>query len=265
MKILKLLSGALLVTAFSICVTAQQEPSGFHRVACIKVAPQNNDAFRKFVNDDVIKVEQAEIKSGILSGWMLMHSVIPSGQSAQCDYLSIGILPGSPTQHPNALSDAIKQTGLKMTADEFISKRDSLTTLVSNDLFQTRVMVGGIKKGDYLEVLYQQTSNQQAWLANDIKVWKPIAESMLKDGTRTGWFAVFRILPAGSSMKYNAINVDVFPSLEAVFKGDPQFQNRWKTAHPDMDLISTMQGLDKFRTTENEELYTVVEAVNPTK
>ena len=265
MKTLKSLCCAVLIAVFSVSVTAQQEPSGFHRVACIKVTPQNNDAFRKFVNDDVIKVEQAEIKSGILGGWMLMRSVIPTGQSAQCDYLSISIFPGAPTQHPNALADAIKQTGLKMTADEFISKRDSLTTLVSNDLFQTRVMVGGIKKGDYLEVLYQQTPNPQAWLANDIKVWKPIAESMLKDGTRTGWFAVFRILPAGSSMKYNAINVDVFPSLEAVFKGDPQFESRWKTAHPDMDMIPTLQGLDKFRTTENEELYTAEEVVNPAK
>ena len=265
MKILKLLGGAALVAAFSVSLTAQQEPSGFHRVACIKVAPQNNDAFRKFVNDEAVKVEQAEIKAGVISGWLLLRSVIPTGQSAQCDYLSISMIPGYPAQHPNALADAIKQTGLRMTADEFTSKRDSLTTLVSNDLFQTRAMVGGIKQGDYLEVLYQQTPNQQAWLANEVKVWKSIAESMLKDGTRTGWFAVFRMLPAGSSMKYNAINVDVFPSLEAVFKGDPQFESRWKTAHPDLDMTATLQGLAKFRTTENEELYTVVEALSPAK
>jgi hypothetical protein len=265
MKILKLLSSAVLVAAFSVSLSAQQEPSGFHRVACIKVAPQNDDAFRKFVNDDAVKVEQAEVKSGIISGWLLMRSVIPAGQSAKCDYLSVGILPGYPSQHPNALADAIKQTGLKMTADEFISKRDSLTTLVSNDLFQTRAMVGGIKKGDYTEVLYQKVPNQQAWLANDKKVWQPVAEEMLKDGTRTGWYAVVRVLPSGSSMEYNAINVDVFPSLQAVFKDDPQFVERWKKVHPDMDLTQTMRGLDSFRTTVNEELYTVVEAVSPAK
>jgi hypothetical protein len=252
-----------LTAAFSATLLAQEAPSGFHRVACLKVSPQNSDAYRKFVSDDSAKVMQAEIKSGIISGWLLMRSVVPQGESARCDYLSVSVLPGYPTQHPNALADAIKQAGLKMTADEYISKRDSLTTLVSNDLFQTRAMVGGIKKGDYLEVLYQNTPNRQAWLANEMKVWKPVAESMLKDGSRTGWYAVYRLLPAGSEMKYNAINVDVFPSLEAVFKGDPHFEDRWKSVHPEMDLNQTMQGLARFRTTVNEELYTVIDAVAP--
>jgi hypothetical protein len=267
MKIHRLLINAALLAAISVSLAAQQEPSGFHRVACLKVKLQDTAAFLSFATGDVDKLAQYWVKSGKSNGWLLLRSVVPMGQSAKCDYLAVTVYPGVPTEFFNSdqVAEALKQTGSKMSAQMFLARRDSVATLVSNDLFQTRAMVGGIKKGDYLEVLYQKVPNPQAWLANDKKVWQPVAEAMLKDGTRSGWYAVFRVLPSGSSMDYNAINVDVFPSLEAVFKPDAQFVDRWKKVHPDMDLASTMQGLDKFRTTVNEELYTVVDAVNPTK
>lgn len=265
MKIHRWLICAASVAAFSIPMAAQQTPSGFHRVACLKVKLQDTDAFLKFASDEVDKMAQYWVKSGKSSGWLLLRSVVPMGQSAQCDYLAITVYSGLPMDFfsPDQVAEGLKQAGSKMSVQEFLNRRNSVATLVSNDLFQTRARVGTIKKGDYLEVLYQKVPNQRTWLANDVKVWQPVAEAMLKDGTRSGWFAVFRVLPAGSSMKYNAINVDVFPSLEAVFKDDPQFVDRWKRVHPDMDLATTMQGLDKFRTTENEELYTVLDAVNP--
>jgi hypothetical protein len=267
MKIHRLLIVAALLAVISIPMTAQQEPSGFHRVACLKVKLQDTNAFLNFATGEVGRMAQYWVKSGKSTGWLLLRSVVPMGQSAKCDYLSVTVYPGVPTElfAADQVAEALKQTGSKLSVDEFFSRRDSGATLVSSDLFQTRAMVGGIKKGDYVEVLYQKVPNQQAWLANDVKVWQPVAEAMLKDGSRTGWYAVLRVLPSGSSMEYNAINVDVFPSLEAVFKGDPQFVDRWKKVHPDMDLMETMRGFDKFRTTANEELYTAIDAANPAK
>lgn len=267
MKIHGLLIVAALVAVISLPISAQQEPTGFHRVACLKVKPQNTTNFLAFATGEVGKMAQYWVKSGKSTGWLLLRSVVPMGESAKCDYLSVTVFPGVPTElfAPDQVAEALKQTGSKLNAGQFFNIRDSGATLVSSDLFQTRAMVGGIKKGDYVEVLYQKVANPQAWLANDVKVWRPVAEAMLKDGSRTGWYAVLRVLPSGSSMEYNAINVDVFPSLDAVFKGDPQFVDRWKKVHPDMDLAETMRGLDKFRTTANEELYTVIAAVNPGK
>ena len=80
--------------------------------------------------------------------WSLLHSVIPQGTSAECDYLSIALYPGAPPK-PGGLDkiDALlKKAGLTMSAQEFVDHRSSLTELVSNDLFQNQISVGTMKR-----------------------------------------------------------------------------------------------------------------------
>jgi hypothetical protein len=267
MKIPRSLFGAVLVTAFAAAAFAQQTPSGFHSVACIKVKPQDRVEFRKFTADTVHKLEQARANSGAITAWYMMRSVIPQGRSAECDFLSIVIYAGAtPTTFSREQTEAtLKEIGSSMTAQELNDRRDTLTSLVSNNLFRTRASVGEIKKGDYIVVHYQKVPNTRDWLANEVKVWQPFAGEMLKDGVRTGWSAIVQVMPTGSDLKYNAVNVDVYPSMEAVFKSDPQMQDRWKKVHPDMDFATTMQGLDKFRTTVFQGMLTVEDMVAKAK
>jgi hypothetical protein len=46
MKFPRLFVCAVLFAAFSAMLPAQQAPTGYHRVACIKVKPENNGEFR---------------------------------------------------------------------------------------------------------------------------------------------------------------------------------------------------------------------------
>ena len=146
----------------------QQGQVGYHTVVCIKVKPEKTSEFRTWAASDLHKYAQSRVDTGVLSTWFLLRSVQPQGASADCDYLTISIYPGAPPEplSPEALGEALKKAGLTMSAQQFMDRRDSLTTLVSNNLFQNRASVGGsLKKGNYLVVNYMKAANVDDWIA----------------------------------------------------------------------------------------------------
>ena len=74
-----------------------------------------------------------------------------------------------------------------MTMEEYTTRRDSLTTLISSRLFQNVESLGSAKKGAYLSVAYMKTDSLNDWLEMERKVWKPVADQMIKDGVQSGW------------------------------------------------------------------------------
>ena len=269
MKFSRLFIYVAVAAAFSVNLAGQQSSSGFHSVACIKVKPENNAEFRKWAAGDVHKFAQSRVDAGALSSWIILRSVAPAGQSATCDYVVVSMYPGIPPQ-PLGLEEldaALKKAGITATAQQYTDRRTSLSTLVSNNIFQNQDSVGTFKPGDYFIVNYMKVplENMDDYVAYEKKVWKPLAEAMAKDGTRSGWSLNVRVLPNGSDQPYQAVTVDVYPSWESVFKEDSQFVDRWRKVHPDMELGTTFQRYEKLRSLINSELYVVQDLISSKK
>jgi hypothetical protein len=262
--------GVVVAAAFCLPAAAQMQQqgmSGFHSVACVKVKPEKVSEFRAWAASDLHKYEQSRVDTGALSAWSLLRSVQPQGKSADCDYLVISIYPGAPLEplSPEALGDALKKAGLAMSAQQFIDRRDSLTTLVSNNLFQNRAALGSTKKGNYMVVNYMKAANVEDWVAFEKKVWQPVAEALIKDGRTAGWSLNVQVLPGGSDLKFQGVTVDTYASWDDVFKQDPQFVERFRKVHPDMEFGTTFEQFEKLRTTVALQLFTAVDVVTPAK
>ncbi|MGA7241926.1 MAG: hypothetical protein WBX19_02035, partial [Terracidiphilus sp.] len=92
MKSPRLFACVALVTALSATLFAQQAPSGYHSVVCIKVKPENNTEFRKWAAEDVHKLAQSRVDAGAY----ILRSLNPAGRSAECDYVIVSMYPGIP-------------------------------------------------------------------------------------------------------------------------------------------------------------------------
>ncbi|HUK22967.1 MAG TPA: hypothetical protein VLV49_00205 [Terriglobales bacterium] len=256
--------------ALSVPSLAQMEHSGmtgYHRVACIKVSREKTKDYRAWVTSDLRKYAQAEVEAGTLSTWFLLESVEPQGKSAECDYLSIWMYPGAPPEPMSneQVAAMLKKAGVADSAQQFLERRDSLTTLVSYNMLQNRALVGNIKTGDYLVVNYMKAADVDAWVAFEKKIWQPVAEAMVKDGVSDGWSLNVQVLPGGSDLKFQGVTVDIYPSWDAVFKDDPQFMERFKRAHPDLEFGTTFEQFEKLRTITAIQLFSVVDMVTPAK
>jgi len=249
MKVPRLILCAVLAaTALTLC--AQQVPSGFHRVACVKIKAGMAHEFTDWATGDMHKYAQSRANSGAVSSWFLLSSVIPQGESAQCDYIMVSIYAGVPTppMERDDLAAALKQASISSSAQEFVDKRNSMMTLISNDMFRTIATVGSPKKGDYFIVNYMKVSNMDDYIAYEKKVWAPFAEELAKDGSRTGWSLNQRVFPLGANTTFQAVTVDVVPSWKEIFQPSGDFANSFRKSHPDMELGTTFEQYEKLRT-----------------
>lgn len=266
MRIPRLFVCAALVAAYCTILSAQQAPTGYHSVACIKVKPENNTEFRQWAAGDVHKLAQSRVDSGIYSQWMLLRSVIPAGRSAECDYLVVSMYPGIPP-HPMGLDElgtALNKAGIAMTAQQYVDRRNSLTTLISNNLFQNRAFVGTFKKGDYFVVNYMKAPNIDDYVAWEKKAWMPFADAMAKQGIRSGWSLNTMVFPGGSDMKFNAVTVDIYPTWDSIF-ADFNFYELWRKVHPDMEVGTTFEQYEKLRHQGDVDIFVLQDSITSSK
>ena len=258
MKIPRWIPCAALVAAGSLTLSAQQAPSGFHTVNCVKVRPEKSAEFHKWVADVVTKLAQSRVESGVVSTWYLLRAVEPVGLSAECDYLTVSLYPGTPPEPlvGEQLSVALKKANLSMTADEYVARRDAVATLVSSTMMVNQVSIGKANKGGYLAVNYMKTANVNEWLKLEKELWKPLAEQMVKDGVAGGWSLNIRA-DSNTALPWQGVTVDVYPSWDALYKDDPQFTDRIKKVHPDKDVNAMFDQFNKARTLIKTDLYAV--------
>jgi len=256
-----------IVAAFSATLLAQQAPSGLHRVACIKIQPGKSAEFSKWMATDVHAYQQVRVDSGEVAAWMLVRSVIPEGKSAECDYLVVSMYAGAPPK-PSGLDGVaatLKKAGLTMSAQEFVDHRDTLTELISNNLFQNRISVGTMKKGDYLVVNYFKVPDMGDELRWEKEVWQPLAESMVQAGVLGGWSVNAQVLPGGTNIPYQSVTVDTYPSWDAAIAGRSHVTEYFHKVHPNMEMGTTMERGSKVHTQASVQLFTVVDMVGQLK
>jgi hypothetical protein len=262
MKGLRVLAGAVVLTALSFPLLSQQAPptTGYHQVQCIKIKPDKGVEFRKWAEGDLHKYAQGLVDSGRLSSWALVRA-------SPCDYFVVAFYPGLPPE-PLGMADlgpVLKKAGVSMTAEEWVARRDSVTTLVSTGLWQNYATVGSMQKGDYIAVNESKAADVDEWVSYEKKVWQPVAEQLGKEGLTRGWSVNVLVLPPrGSENRINGVTVDVYPSWDAVIKSmiDPEFLNRWRKIHPDMEIGTTFEHLDKLRNNLTANLFKVDDMIS---
>ena len=245
---------------FANMLPAQDQPSGYHTVACIKIQPGKAAEFRQFRNDFSKKLTQAYVDSGDIAAAYLLRTVIPSGTEARCDYVIVSIYKGAPTAPTGmaGLTKALQKAGLSISADDLLAKRGSLAQLVSNELWRNTMQVGNFEKGDYLYVNFMKVHNLTDWMNLERTMWKPMAETWVKDGSMRAWSVNVRVLPSGTDLPYQGISIDVFPSWDAAMKAPP-VADTFKKVHPGKNLDATFASLTKARDLARRELMVVEE------
>jgi hypothetical protein len=157
---MKRLSPAILaLAAVSAGISAaQQAPGGFHTVACIKVQPDKRAEFSQFSRDAVTKWMQARADSGEIAAAYLFRPVLPRGAEQPCDYIGVTVFPGAPPAPtgPDHLTGLLRKAGIAMSGEEFVARRESVSRLVSLEMWRTVISLGHVEKGDYAYVNFMK-------------------------------------------------------------------------------------------------------------
>jgi hypothetical protein len=268
---------ASVAVAAAVCgvgIAQQPAPGPFYMVNCVKVKPDKDAEFDKFAADAVHKFARARVDSGLLSMWLLLRAVLPSGKENECDYQVVAFYPGIPRKPMEAeeMNALMKKAGATLTAEQYSQTRNAVSELATSGIFQMVVNTGSVQKGDYLSLNYLKLKdpamqNYQKWIDMETKAWKPMSELLNKEGITRGWSVDARVIPDGAAQPFDGLTVDVYPSWEAFFKvqNDTTYPEYWKKVHPDMDMVATFAEYEKYRTVVREELWVVEDMVSAAK
>lgn len=251
--------GAAVAAALSVTLAAQQAPTGYHSISCVKVKPGKTADFASLINGDVRKLEQSRVDSGAIAGWIALRTIMPAGSDAPCDYAVVTFYNGLPNAPltGDELAAALKKAGVTSTLDEWREEHAAVGTLVYDNITQYLTLVGKAKEGDYLVFNSMSVPDVDAWIAYENKVWKPLAEAMVRDDVEDGWALNVQVFPRGAKDRSLESTVDIFPSWDAFLQQDHNYMERWKTVHPDLAADDAMAQFNKLCTIESTVLYKV--------
>lgn len=267
MTIPRILLGAAIAAALSIPITAQQAPTGYHSIACVKINPGKWAAAEEWIAGTGHKLDQGLVNSGTYASTIVLRTELPEGTESECDYVFVTFFNGLPSAplSTEELSKALQKAGIPMTAEEFYTKRGELGTLVYDNITQYQTLVGGAKKDGFLAFNSMSAPDIGACVAYEQKVWKPLAEEMVKAGNSGGWALNVQVFPSGAKDKTPVSSVDLYPSWDAFVNSRGSITDAWKKVHPDMDINSTMDQFEKMCTIEHTVLYKIVDVTVPAK
>src|ERR1700756_1384383 len=118
MTIPRILLGAAIAAALSIPITAQQAPTGYHSIACVKINPGKWAAAEEWIAGTGHKLDQGLVNSGTYASTIVLRTELPEGTESECDYVFVTFfkrLPSAPLS-TEELSKALQKAGLPMTA-----------------------------------------------------------------------------------------------------------------------------------------------------
>jgi len=253
MSIRHLFWGTALTAVLSVPLVAQQAPPHFYTVACVKVKPEKSADFDALVAD-LHKYEQSRVDSGAVLAVIETRAVSPAGSAAQCDYDFVTFYSGFPAapMGKDEVTAALQKAGITLSLEELRQKEDAVGYLASYSIVRQALQVGEAKKGDYIVLNDMKVTDTGAWIDNERKLWQPIFEDGVKDGSMDGWGVDVVFMPRGDKDPYTTYTVDIYPSWEAVYTFfGPSFPDRWKKINPDVPMEQGMDQEHKVETIEH--------------
>jgi hypothetical protein len=245
--------------------TAQEQPT-YVQQFCVKAVANKSSALDAMM-PDLAKYMRVRVQDGELASWIALRAVIPAGASARCDYLLSYLYSGFPPEPKTReqAEAAFRKANIGISYSEMLAKRDAVSTLVSDDLF--RGVAGGMagpgsEKGSYVRVnLYKVKPGHTVaeWAKLETEGWKPFAEAIAKETPGFGWRVEALTMPSGSSLHYNAMTVDIFPSWTAA--GQSYSAQMWSKVHPEMNFADYLSKVNDATDRYKAELYKTVEVV----
>lgn len=242
-----------------------QDTPRYLRDNCVKAKDGKLSQLATYLQDVTVKLAKVRMDAGAYDFLVITQAIIPSGTSAICDFHVVYGSTGFPPETPGAEQNAadMKKSGLAMTREQMMAKRDEISTLVSLDFWRRHEIVGTSVKGGYARLNFYKTkpgATQAEWARMEGSGWKALAAVWAAETPGMGWGANTLALPGGSSQPYNAMTIDSFPNWAALAKGLPA-RATWNKVHPDTDMTLYMDRLGTVADRTRVEVVKLIEVI----
>ena len=253
--------------------TSAQQPTYYH-ISYYKAVPGKEDELQGVMMNVDVKVQQARINSGAISGWYFYKLLSPSGSSTEYDYMTVTIIKGyknifdSPYSFDNALKKTFSDKDAKFFAD-YRSRSNDIRKLIkeeiylglafadssSKDGFQSKYIVSDFmqpkpdKFGDYFKM--------------ETDTFRIIHKERIKLGDISQWGCFTLMMPYDTKIGYSVLCLNFYNDLEAMTSS--KYLEALRNTFPTVDLGRLFQSSAALRDNPKADFWQLVLYAAPTK
>lgn len=262
---------AVILGLFAFAIASgqtQNEPTIHVSTYCIKVMPGKGQEFERFMLDVGHKLSQARVDAKKIAGMTLSRTVAPTGEEARCTYLLAYFSAGAPPEPSNqeSLETDLQKIGSPMTAGDYLTRRDSLSKLVTHERLVRYAGFGQANKGDYWQVnlMKARPGKTSDFYEFERKTWMPLAKEAAERGhPRKAWSGYHKLYPSGTGQAYSGATVDIFRDWASVWKPQTFSEDVVKKVFPGQSLQELFTPLSELRDLVRRELFVQIDSVRP--
>lgn len=260
------ISGLVFATLLCIPALMGQVPlkdSPFLRITCLKLKDGvTSSAFEKFIQDYEVKRYQAIANGGGLSRWSLDRNVLPGGAASECAYRYAYTYNGFPPETTaDLLAQSLKDAGLNVTPQEYLTKRSSFARQVRSDIYRQTSGMVLVGKGQYVVhgtvKIKPEKYEEYARLLKTM--WAPLSTELLNQGKIASWHTAY-MLYAADRDPYNAFFSRSFPEWKGLGP-DPEAGTIFQKVHPGGSGADMNRRFSEASTLHSVEVYYVLQAI----
>jgi hypothetical protein len=249
-----------MLTAIPILVIAQ-EPAVFALVEYMKVKQGDGQKYTDLERNYWKKIHQERVTRGEIDRWVL-YEVRFAGSDDEYNYVTATLI-----SNPNKLENPYEGIDVeKILAGEDVDKIMKETSesrqLVKSNLIR---MVSSVNSATgpapfkYVQIDFMKVKpeNDARYLDVENKVWKPVHQQFMNDGSRVGWTLWQAVYPSGAGMEYQYATANYISEFSKLMSVD--YNKAFSKAHPNGNTDKLMEDTDKSRDLVRSELWQVLD------
>ena len=190
----------------------QQAQAQYKFLQYRNVSEKNEAEFVKRETEYWSKIAKANIKSGKMQAWSLWKKIGVAGEpDAKPNYLFVNDFKSiadfdaleSGWANPEKVLPNMKLADMET---------GSISKVLFTDIMKTEAQIEGNPK--FVVINYAKPTNVQAFVEENINLWKPFFESEQKKGFKlNGWGLQTVVYPQGNTLEFSALTWDGFTKL----------------------------------------------------
>lgn len=262
MKAINSILTCLACMAFTIQLTAQDNPQVWYVVDYMKVKPGMYDKY--------LECEQAwksihteRKKRGIITNWELFQVDFPAGSNTEYDYVTVTTINGGWKGYGKLYSDWSDDYTKVVPKDKLpvVQNTESYRTLVKTEVLSLQDFVYNKdnKPFKYCFVNYFDVPDGrwEEYYDMETKLVKPVHQMDIDNGKRLGWLLNAVAIPSAND-SHDAITVDLYENWDSVGSGT---EGAWKKIHPNMSDAYIDRQIESSRKFIKREMWELINSL----
>jgi hypothetical protein len=252
---------SVMMTLPLLVVAQEASPAVYALVEYMKVKQGDGQKYTDLERNYWKKIHQERVKKGEIVRWAL-YVVRFAGSDDEYNYVTATIL-----SNPNKLENPYEGIdAAKILAGEDVDKIMNETAesrqLVKSNLIRMVSSVNsesGPSPFKYVQIDFMKVKpeNDARYLDVENKVWRPVHQQFIKDGSRVGWTLWQTVYPSGAGMEYQYATSNYISDFSKLMSAD--YNKAFTAAHPGGNTDKLMEDTDKSRDLVRSELWQLLD------